>query len=184
MAHKTQIRWCLKVKENYPQYFTKKRVLDIGSLDINGNNKGLFEKCDYVGLDVIKGSNVDVVSIAHEYNSNKLFDVVLSTNAFEHDMYYKLTLKKMVELLKPSGLMFFSASSSHKEHGTERKSPWTSGTTKINNKKWANYYKNLKEKDITDVLNLKEIFSEFSLKDEEKDIRLIGIKKEGLVNDI
>lgn len=178
MAHKTQIIWCLKVKEKFPEYFVNKRVLDIGSLDINGNNKGLFENCEYIGLDVTKGKNVDVVFVAHKYNSDVLFDVVLSTNAFEHDMYFKLTLKKMVKLLKPGGLMFFCGSSSHKEHGTTRTSPWTSGTANINNKKWANYYKNLVEKDITNALNLEEIFSEFSLKDEEKDIRFVGIKTE------
>ena len=184
MAHKTQIAWCKRVKEEYPQYFAWKRVLDIGSLDVNGNNKGLFRKCDYVGLDLIEGLNVDVVSIAHEYESDTLFDVVLSTNAFEHDMYLELTLKKMVELLKPSGLMFFCGSSGHREHGTKRTSPWTSGTAQINNKKWAKYYRNLKVEDITNILNLEEIFSEFSIEDKEKDIRFIGIKKEGLVNDI
>ncbi len=177
MAHRTQIAWCLKVKEKYPQYFIKKRILEIGSLDINGNNKGLFENCDYIGLDVIKGKNVDVVSIAHEYNSDIPFDVILSTNAFEHDMYFELTLKKMVELLKPSGLMFFSACSNHKVHGTEKTSPWASGTAQINNKKWANYYKHMRIEDITNILNLKEIFSKFSLKDEEKDVRFSGIKK-------
>ncbi len=176
MAHRTQIAWCLKVKKKYPQYFLNKRVLDVGSLDINGNNKGLFENCEYIGLDVVKGKNVDVVSIAHEYDPGVLFDVVLSTNAFEHDMYFELTLKKMVELLKPSGLMFFCGSSGHKEHGTERTSPWASGTTKINNKKWAKYYKNLVVKDITNVLNLEEIFAEFTLEDKQKDIRFVGIK--------
>lgn len=176
MAHKTQILWCKKIKKEYPQYFVNKRVLDIGSLDINGNSKGLFEDCDYVGLDLIEGPNVDVVSIAHEYNCAKQFDVVLSTNAFEHDMYFELTLKKMVELLKSSGLMFFSACASHKKHGTEKTSPWTSGTAQIGNKKWANYYKHMKVEDITGVLNLEKIFSEFSLKDEEKDIRFVGIK--------
>lgn len=176
MAHKTQILWCKKIKKEYPQYFVSKRVLDIGSLDINGNNRGLFENCEYIGIDVIEGKNVDVVSIAHEYESDELFDVILSTNAFEHDMYFELTLKKMVGLLKPEGFMFFSASSKHKEHGTKRTSPWASGTTKINNKKWATYYKNLEVGDITNILNLKEIFSEFHLEDKEKDIRFIGIK--------
>lgn len=177
MAHKTQIRWCLKIKEDYPQYFINKRVLDVGSLDINGNNKGLFESCDYVGLDLIEGPNVDVVSIAHEFNCNEQFDVVLSTNAFEHDMYLELTLKNMVKLLKPLGLMFFCGSSGHKEHGTLRTSPWASGTTKVNNKKWANYYKNIKVEDVTNFLNLKEIFSEFSIEDAEKDVRFVGIKR-------
>lgn len=178
MAHKTQIRWCEKIKKEHPQYFVNKRVLDIGSLDINGNNKGLFENCDYIGLDLIKGPNVDVVSIAHEFNCDKQFDVVVSTNTFEHDMYLELTLRKMVELLKPAGLMFFCGSSNHKEHGTERTSPWASGTAQINDKKWANYYKNLEVKDITNILNLKEIFSGFSLEDKEKDIRFVGVKME------
>ncbi len=116
MAHKTQIEWCKRVKKKYPECFVNKRVLDIGSLDVNGNNKGLFENCDYVGLDIIEGPNVDVVSIAHEFNSDELFDVVLSTNSFEHDMYFEFTLKKMIALLKPSGLMFCCGSSGHKEH--------------------------------------------------------------------
>jgi len=177
MAHKSQVEWCLKIKEEYPKYFINKRVLDIGSLDINGNNKGLFKNCDYVGLDLIKGTNVDVVSIAHKFNCDKKFDTVLSTNSFEHDLYYELTLKNMVNLLNPLGLMFFTASSGHKEHGTMRKSPWASGTAKINNKEWGNYYKNLKMEDITKVLNLEKIFSKFKLEDKEKDIRFVGIKR-------
>ena len=178
MAHRTQIAWCKRVKKAYPKYFINKRVLDIGSLDINGNNKGLFKKCDYIGLDIIGGPNVDVVSIAHEYSPDEQFDVVLSTNSFEHDMYFELTLKKMVELLKPSGLMFCCGSSGHKEHGTVRRNAWASGTTQINNDKWARYYKNLKTKDFSDVLNPKETFSIFSLKDIEKDIRFVGIKRD------
>ena len=178
MAHKTQIEWCKRVKKTYPKYFVNKRVLDIGSLDVNGNNKGLFKNCEYIGLDIIEGSNVDVVSIAHEFESDELFDVVLSTNSFEHDMYFELTLKKMVELLKPSGLMFCCGSSRHKEHGTLRRSAWASGTTQVNNEEWARYYKNLTVKDFSDVLNLEEIFSEFSLKDKEKDIRLVGIRRD------
>ncbi len=177
MAHKAQVLWCKEIKKLYPQYFVNKRILDIGALDINGNSKGLFENCDYIGLDLIEGPNVDVVSIAHEYNCTEQFDVVLSTNAFEHDMYFELTLKKMVELLKPLGLMFFTACSKHKVHGTEKTSPWTSGTAQIGNKKWANYYKHMTVKDITNVLNLKEIFSKFILEDEEKDIRFVGIKQ-------
>jgi len=176
MAHKAQILWCLKVKEEYPQYFIDKKVLDIGSLDINGNNKGLFENCGYTGLDLIEGPNVDVISIAHEFKCDEQFDVIVSTNTFEHDMYFELTLNKMVELLKPEGLMFFSASSKQKEHGTNKTNPWRSGTTKIGNEEWANYYKNLKVKDVTDILNLEEVFNEFSLEVKGKDIRFIGIK--------
>ena len=39
-------------------------VLDIGSLDVNGNNRCHFiEPREYVGVDVGPGANVDVVSL-------------------------------------------------------------------------------------------------------------------------
>ncbi len=175
MSHKAQKEWCKKIKNEYPEYFLKKRVLDIGSLDINGNNKGLFRKCEYIGIDVIEGKNVDVVSIAHEYKTKKLFDVILSTNSLEHDMYFKLTLKKMVNLLNPSGFMFFSAGHKFKDHGTLEKNPGDSGTTQMGDE-WANYYKNFNIKDVTDSLNLEKIFVEFYLGIKDKDLIFWGIK--------
>jgi predicted SAM-dependent methyltransferase len=176
MSHKTQINWCLKIKKEYSEYFYMKRVLDIGALDVNGNNRVLFKECDYVGLDVIKGKNVDVVCIAHEYKPEQLFDVVLSTNALEHDIYYKKTLKKMVEVLKPNGLMFISAPFIWHEHGTKKSKPHVSGTTQMN-KEWANYYKNITIEDIIENLDLPNIFREFYIGIAGRDLRFWGIKK-------
>jgi len=182
MSHFAQIEWCKKIKIDYPDYFINKRVLDIGSLDINGNNKELFENCDYVGLDVIEGKNVDIVCIAHEYKPDKLFDVVLSTNALEHDIYYKKTLRKMVKLLKSGGLMFISAPHEWHEHGTVEHKPEHSGTSQMH-KEWANYYRNVNIEDITETLNLEEIFYEFyigissHIKMRGRDLRFWGIKK-------
>ena len=94
MAHPVQQQFCSNIKSRFPQYFKNVKVIDVGSLDINGNNKYLFEDCDYIGLDIIEGKNVDVVSVAHEYDGeNESFDVVLSTNAMEHDIYYPKTLQ-------------------------------------------------------------------------------------------
>lgn len=176
MCHKSQSDWCLKIRDEYPEYFYMKRVLDIGSLDVNGNNKHLFTKCDYIGLDVIAGKNVDVVCIAHEYQPDQLFDVVLSTNALEHDMYYKKTLKKMVEVLKPNGLMFISAPYIWHEHGTKKCKPHASGTSQMG-KEWANYYKNITLEDIIGNLNLPNIFKEFYIGIAGRDLRFWGIKK-------
>jgi hypothetical protein len=41
---------------------------------VNGNNRSLFEKCDYVGLDVIEGNNVDIVCVAH--NKIKMLPII------------------------------------------------------------------------------------------------------------
>jgi len=177
MAHPNQQRFCEDVKGKFPDFFKNKKVLDIGSLDVNGNNKYLFEKCKYIGLDVAKGPNVDVVCIAHEYDEkDESFDVVISTNAMEHDIYYKLTLQKMVDFLKPGGLLLFSVASSFKEHGTKRRAPSSSNTSMMN-EEWANYYKNLKKKDITNVLDLDKIFKEYNLEVVQKDLRFWGVKK-------
>lgn len=176
MAHPTQQQYCEDIKIRFPQFFKGIKVLDIGSLDVNGSNRHLFENCDYTGLDVADGKNVDVICVAHEYEPGLLFDVVMSTNALEHDIHYKLTLKRMVKLTKPGGFMFFTACHLLKEHGTLRRAPDSSNTSKMD-PKWANYYKNLNISDIKDSLNLDEIFDEYELDTYMKDLRFWGIKK-------
>ena len=52
MAHQSQVDYCLSVKSRFPGHFRRKSVLDAGSLDINGNNRYLFDDCQYVGIDV------------------------------------------------------------------------------------------------------------------------------------
>jgi len=182
MAHPNQQKFCEDIKKNFPKWFEGSKVLDIGSLNVNGSNRYLFEECEYTGLDVAEGKNVDVGCIAHEYNEpEESFDVIISTNAMEHDMYYKLTLQKMVFLLKSGGLLLFSAANSFKEHGTKRKSPRSSNTSLINGS-WSNYYKNLTPKNITDVLNLEQIFNKYKLEVIKKDLTFWGIKKEDKFN--
>jgi hypothetical protein len=52
MAHVQQVNFLKSVKEKFPNKFKNCTVLDIGSLDINGNTRFLFEKPTYVGIDV------------------------------------------------------------------------------------------------------------------------------------
>ena len=52
MAHKAQREFCDSVRVKYPEMFKGKKVLDVGSLDNNGNNRFLFENCEYIGIDV------------------------------------------------------------------------------------------------------------------------------------
>lgn len=172
--HKESKEYCEMVQEMFPEYFNNCSVLDVGSLDINGNNRYLFENCRYYGLDVIKGKNVDLVSPCHLVDlPNENFDTIISTNALEHDMYLKLTLKKMVDLLKPKGLLIICAANSWHEHGTLKKDPESSGTTQMG-EAWANYYKNVVEDDFKDIL---DSFSRYKIKIRKNDITFWGFKK-------
>lgn len=173
MAHAAQIWFCENVKKQFPQYFKNVSVLDIGSLDICGNNRYLFENYTYIGLDLGPGPNVDVISKAHLYKSDKLFDVVISTECFEHDEFYDLTIKNMYKLLRPGGLFTFTcAAPGRPEHGTFTNSSHSSPFT-------HHYYKNLSEEDIKKVINVDNLFSEYNFfqRDDIFDLYFYGVKK-------
>ena len=90
MAHLQQQTFFCNVKKRFPQYFSGKRVLDCGSQNLPGAGSGdaryLFDNCEYIGIDIGPGENVDVVSLIHEYDEpDESFDVVISGEAFEHD---------------------------------------------------------------------------------------------------
>jgi len=181
MAHLQQQNFVKRVKEKYPKFFTDVSVLDIGSLDINGNVKHFFSHpFRYVGVDLCEGKNVDVVSPGHLYKSGFLFDVVTSTECFEHDMYYPRTIQNMISLLKTGGLFFFTcASKGRPEHGTLKTTPENAPFLKSINEKWANYYKNLEEEDIRAIINIDDVFIDYGFEYEPItcDLYFWGIKK-------
>jgi hypothetical protein len=179
MAHQAQQDFFLRLKKTHPKKFKNCSVLDIGSLDINGNNRFLFENYTYIGVDVGDGPNVDVVSKGHEYRSENKYDVVISSECFEHDMYYVETIKNCVDLTKNGGLFTFTcASTGRAEHGTRRTSKQDAPLLEEYGD-WYDYYKNLTEEDIRNVINCDEIFSDyyFEYNPNAKDLYFWGIKK-------
>jgi SAM-dependent methyltransferase len=177
MAHKEQIEWCELVKYAHPEYFVGTNVLDIGSLDINGNNRYLFEQCDYTGIDIGEGPNVDLVIEGHLHRTDKdnKYDVVVSTECFEHDKHWELTLNNVMKnLLSKGGLFLFScAASGRPEHGTKKTSPKDSPFT-------TDYYRNLSEDDIRSVLDCDKLFKDYKFKTRStfpQDLYFYGIKK-------
>jgi hypothetical protein len=97
-----------RMKQQYWDVFKAPRVLELGSLDMNGSARDLFwNPQDYVGVDWRLGRGVDEVSLAHEYHGRRdgYFDTVVSTEMLEHDPHWKLTLLRAVELLREGGHM-------------------------------------------------------------------------------
>lgn len=180
MAHEAQQNYLKGVKQLFPLRFKNVSVVDIGSLDINGNNRYLFEDSEYIGVDVAAGKNVDVVSKGHEYHPEKQFDVVLSTECLEHDKYYRETLLNMLTLLKPGGILILTfATTGRPEHGTRRTTPQDAPLLQgIDG--WEDYYKNLTLKDLMEVINLRTAFKlyEWEVNKGTCDFYFWGIKKE------
>ena len=179
--HDQATAFTIFVKKILSDFFINKRVLDVGSGDINGNNRVLFENCEYHGNDVIQANNVTIVSKTKDLPfGNNTFDTIISTECFEHDPEYKESFIKIYNMLKPDGLFVFTcASTGRYEHGTRRTSPHDSYGTIGNLPDMSDYYKNLTEIDLNDVLSLNVLFSVWDTyyNNESKDLYFVGIKK-------
>jgi len=182
MAHPAEQAFCNLVKQIFPEYFKNVNVCDIGSLDLNGNNHYLFEDYSYIGVDIGKGRNVNVVSKGHEYRpiDGKKYDTVISTEVFEHDMYWKETIMNVIEnLLRPGGLFLFTcATTGRPTHGTSIFDPQDSPFT-IQDDEWAGYYMNVTELDVREAMDLDKYFSahHFYVDDNSCDLYFWGLLK-------
>ena len=77
---------------------TDKKVLDVGSYDVNGTLKPLFR--DYTGIDIEKGPNVDVVAkLGQPFPfDDQSFEVIVSSSCLEHDPAFWVTVKEMMRV--------------------------------------------------------------------------------------
>lgn len=86
-----------------------KKVLDVGSVNINGSYRELVESlgATYTGLDVQSGDNVDIIADdPYRYPlPRESFDAVLCGNALHNMEAFWLVIPEMVRVLKPGGLI-------------------------------------------------------------------------------
>lgn len=170
MSHQAQLDFVAGLKKKFPDYFVRKEVLEIGSLNINGSIRQFFEQCIYVGVDIGEGRDVDLVAkgenLAYLDDS---FDVVASCECFEHNPEWAATLRNMIRMC--GGLVFFScATTGRPEHGTRRTSPQDAPFC-------GDYYRNLTEDDVRQEVDLSAFkVYEFISNDKAHDLYFWGIK--------
>lgn len=170
----------MKVMGTYPDAFLETKVLEVGSLNINGSVRGFFfNPREYIGCDVGEGPGVDVVCPGEDlaYEDNR-FDTVISTEMMEHNPNWIDTFGNMYRMLKPGGLMLMTcAGPGRPEHGTTRtdigSSPLTVGIG------W-DYYRNLSESDFREHFDIEKEYSKyfFEYNSIAKDQYFWGIKSE------
>lgn len=99
-----------RCKWKYMHYFTDpSKVIEFGASYINGTIRSHFRCQDYTGVDWKKGYCVNIKSFAHEVDFKpETFDAVASASMLEHDIYWEKSLGKMVEILKPDGILMLS----------------------------------------------------------------------------
>ena len=93
------------------------KVLDVGALDVNGCLKPIFAGCDYTGVDMVNGENVNVISSSHDLPfADSSFDMVISSSFMEHDDMFWVTFKEMCRVCKPGGYVYNCVPSSGVYH--------------------------------------------------------------------
>lgn len=179
MAHTEQLDFIRSIRGMHPRHFSNKRVLEVGSLNINGSVRQFFSNCDYLGIDVGPGEGVDIVCPGQDYNApDESFDTIISTECFEHNPYWRETFANMVRMTKSNGLILFTcATTGRKEHGTNRTCKHSSPLTI--DLGWGDYYQNLTENDFRKEFNFTDAFEshQFSNNLESFDLYFYGIKK-------
>lgn len=171
MAHPAQQEFFRKVKVQFPDAFHKVKVIDCGSLNVNGSIKDNFTSSVYIGVDIVQGDNVDVVSHIKDLKFDEgSFDAVVSGEMLEHDETWRESLRKMYDMCKSGGLIAIScAGEGRKEHGTKRTGAlW--GTS-------PDYYMNLNEDHFKEVYK-PDMFSQmfFEYNERAHDQYFYGIK--------
>lgn len=174
MAHGQQMSFVDRIKNQFPERFKNSKVLEVGSLDINGSIRGFFQDCEYIGCDIGPGKGVDVVCPGEllDYPDNT-FHTVGSCECFEHNPMWVETFKNMHRMARKNGLIFMTcATTGRAEHGTTRSrssdAPYC-----------GDYYRNLTEQDFLEKFAMHQMFSmfRFAVGKETHDLYFCGFKK-------
>ena len=101
--------WVKSIKDKFN---IKGNILDLGSLDVNGTTKPIFNDSIYTGIDMRAGKNVDIIGYSYDIKfNNNTFDCVVSTEMLEHDIRPWLSILEIHRVLKPGGITILTARS-------------------------------------------------------------------------
>jgi len=117
--HRTNRLWWERCKKKYSKHFSKdSKVLEVGSRYINGAIRDFFSIEEWIGIDWLDGKNVDIVTLAHEFESDTRFDTIVSASMLEHDPHWEKSLKNSMLHMKEDGILIFSWQAARsKPHG-------------------------------------------------------------------
>lgn len=166
-------------KYGFRSFFRNKKVLEVGSANINGSPRKYFLWCDYVGVDILGGKGVDVVvdftdsyEVFCKLQRDRGYDVVISSEMLEHCMGWQKALENMYFYLKKGGLLIITCAAPDRyPHGIVDAHPEDSPAT-------TNYYCNISTDDFRKVLP-HDLFTHYTLMygRGKNDLYFYGIKK-------
>lgn len=108
--HATAYNDAEKFVKKYLDTNTKYKIADMGSYDVNGCLRPIFDQpnWDYTGFDIADGPNVDIVINDEVWPSEHFgqYDVVVSTQVLEHVRRPWLFVDNMAKFCKCGGFVY------------------------------------------------------------------------------
>ncbi len=117
--HKESFELMKYFVDKYLDREKKIEILDVGSYDVNGSYKPLFQNSgwNYYGMDMVAGPNVDLISrSAFDFDLDRQFDVVISGNCMEHVEAPWKWIREVEKITKKGGLVCIITPFSIGEH--------------------------------------------------------------------
>ena len=113
-----RMEWFIKTYLNNKE---KLNILDVGSYNVNGCYRELFDEENHIykGLDMEAGPNVDIVPNSPYVWSevdNDTYDVVISGQALEHIEFFWVTVAEIIRVTKKGGYICIIAPNGFDEH--------------------------------------------------------------------
>jgi SAM-dependent methyltransferase len=110
---------CIEFAKDHfnPLEIRGKRVLEVGSRNVNGSVRDLVESlgpAEYVGVDMMEGPGVDqICDIGDLVNrfGPETFDVVITTELLEHVRDWRTGIENLKRVLRPGGAMLITTRS-------------------------------------------------------------------------
>lgn len=94
-----------------------KKVIEAGSYDLNGSLRSIikhWEPAEYIGVDIEEGSGVDIVCGVEDLIDKfgrESFDIVISTELFEHVKDWQAGISNLKNICKPEGIILITTRS-------------------------------------------------------------------------
>ena len=169
MAHKEQLQFLTELRNivSSKRKLSDINILEIGSYEVNASIRDIFKGTKYLGIDLLAGPGVELVVNGEDIRKlNNKFDIVISSECFEHAINWKKIFFSMIDCVKDDGFIIMTCASTGRiEHGTTRSDYYHTAIhkTEIKSSPGNNddYYKNLTKKDFLKNFDISKIFEKY-----------------------